>query len=175
MKNALTVHRALLERETLHEIVRLPISVAHADELPRALGLPAERCLVTSVFSGDDPHLGRRFLAGAVVTAGTRPLPEAVRQAVGARQVRPARAAEVNRVTDYAAGLVCPLLLPHSMPLLVDRGLLDRLSPDEVVYTATGEASTALGIRAADLFALCGAKPVPLLGGDAVRLDAAAT
>ncbi len=33
---------------------------------------------------------------------------------------------------------------------------------DEVVYTATGEASTALGIRALDLYALSRAEPVSL-------------
>jgi hypothetical protein len=33
---------------------------------------------------------------------------------------------------------------------------------DEVVYTATGEVRTALGIRTLDLFALCPAKPVPI-------------
>lgn len=68
----------------------------------------------------------------------------------------------VNAVTEYAAGLVCPLLLPDSMPLLIDHRLVDGLHADDVVYTATGEASTALGIRAGSLYALCHAKPVDL-------------
>lgn len=174
MKDALTIHRALLERETLHEIVRLPIAVAHADELPKALGLPADRCLVTRVFSCEERYLGQRFWAGVIAPAGTRVPPEAVRAALGARQVRVARAAEVNKVTEYAAGLVCPLLLPESMPLLVDQLVVDGLPSDEVVYTATGEASTALGIRALDLYALCGAKPVSLTGRT-VRFDPART
>jgi hypothetical protein len=99
MKDALTIHRALLERETQHEIVRLPIAIARADDLPRALGLPAERCLVTRVLACNDVQRGRRFLAGVIVAAGTAAPPEVVRHAVGARLIRPARADLVNAVT----------------------------------------------------------------------------
>jgi prolyl-tRNA editing enzyme YbaK/EbsC (Cys-tRNA(Pro) deacylase) len=166
MKDALTIHRALLERETQHEIVRLPIAIARADDLPRALGLPAERCLVTRVLACNDVQRGRRFLAGVIVAAGTAAPPEAVRHAVGARLIRPARADLVNAVTEYAADLVCPLLPPEGMEILIDRAIVDALPLDEVVYTATGEASTALGIRALDLYALSRARPV--------RLDTAA-
>ncbi|MFS2292667.1 MAG: hypothetical protein FWJ90_08165, partial [Actinomadura sp.] len=88
MKDALTIHRALLEWEAVHEIVRLPFALARADELPRALGLPPERCLVTRVHSCDDhrgEHRGgRRFLTAVIVPAGGRPSAEAVRRAVGA-------------------------------------------------------------------------------------------
>ncbi|GAA2259376.1 hypothetical protein GCM10010402_13640 [Actinomadura luteofluorescens] len=163
MKDALTIHRALLGWETPHEIVRLPLAMTRADELPRALGLPPERCLVTRVYSCEDAHRGRPFLAGAIVPAGRRPSTEAVRLGVGARGVRPAHADVVNAVTEYAAGLVCPLLLPESMPLLIDRGLVDGLHAHGVVYTATGEASTALGIKASALYSLCRPKPVDLL------------
>lgn len=162
MKDALAIHRALLEWEAVHEIVRLPIALAHADELPKALGLAAERCLVTRVYACDDVHRGRPFLAGAIVQAGERPAMEAVRLAVGAETVRPAHADVVNTVTEYAAGLVCPLLLPDDMPLLIDQRVVDGLPADDVVYTATGEASTALGIRGRTLHALCHAKPVDI-------------
>ncbi|TDD68133.1 hypothetical protein E1293_37335 [Actinomadura darangshiensis] len=162
MKDALAIHRALLEWEAVHEIVRLPVAMAHADELPKALGLPAERCLVTRVYACDSVRRGPRFLAGVILPAGVRPPAEAVRLSVGARTVRPANANVVNAVTEYAAGLVCPLLLPDSMPLLIDHRLVDGLPADDVVYTATGEASTALGIRAGSLYALCHAKPVDL-------------
>ncbi|MDL4816703.1 aminoacyl-tRNA deacylase [Actinomadura opuntiae] len=172
MKDALTIHRALLEWEAVHEIVRLPIGIAHADELPKALGLPADRCLVTRVFACDDAYGGRRFLAGVVVPAGDRPSGETVRRAVGARHARPARADLVNTVTAYAAGLVCPLLLPESMPLLIDQRLVDGLAAADVVYTPTGEPSTALGIRGHDLYALCQAKPVELAAAPGVPAPA---
>ncbi|GAA4061774.1 aminoacyl-tRNA deacylase [Actinomadura miaoliensis] len=162
MKDALTIHRALLERETPHQIVRLPVAITHADELPRALGLPARRCLVTRVYACNDVHRERRFLTGVVVAAGTLPPTEVVRHAVGARLIRPARPDLVNAVTEYAAGLVCPLLLPEAMPLLIDQSVVDANPLDEVVYTATGEPSTALAIRSLDLYTVSGAKPVAL-------------
>ncbi len=162
MKDALTIHRSLLEREIQHEIVRLPIGITRSDELPRALGLPPDRCLATRIFACNDVQRGRRFLAGVIVTAGTNPAAEPVRLALGARLIRPARADLVNSVTEYAADLVCPLLLPDGMPLLIDQDLPADLPLDDVVYTATGEASTALGIRASDLCSLSGAKPVRL-------------
>src|SRR5258708_12357508 len=51
MKDALAIHRMLLEREVHHEIVRLPRAIANADELPDVLGLRAGRCLTTRVFA----------------------------------------------------------------------------------------------------------------------------
>ncbi|GAA1841995.1 hypothetical protein GCM10009736_04750 [Actinomadura bangladeshensis] len=174
MKDALAIHRALLEWEAVHEIVRLPGAISHADELPKALGLPAERCLVTRVYACDGGRHGRRFLTGVIVPAGERPVMAAVRRTVGARTVRPAHPDLVNAVTEYAAGLVCPLLLPDTMPLLIDHRLADGLNSDDVVYTATGEAYTALGIRGSSLYALCHAKPVDPLAPPAVPAPAAA-
>ncbi|WP_433330945.1 aminoacyl-tRNA deacylase [Spirillospora sp. CA-294931] len=162
MKDALTIHRALLEREIVHEIVRLPVAIGGADELPGALGLRSGRCLVTRVYACNDVHREQRFLVGTIVPAGVHPPTDLVRRAVGARLIRPARADLVNAVTEYAAELVCPLLLPDTMPLLIDESVVDGLGVDDVVYTATGEPSTALGIRALDLYALCGAKPLRL-------------
>lgn len=171
MKDALAIHRALLEWETVHEIVRLPIGLSHADELPKALGLPADRCLVTRVYDCDDMRPGHRFLTGVIVPAGARPDPAAIRRAVGARSLLPARPDVINSATEYAADLVCPLLLPDTMPLLIDHRLVDGLRGDDVVYTPTGEPSTALGIRGQNLYSLCQAKPVDLA---AFAADAAA-
>lgn len=164
MKDALAIHRALLEREILHEIVRLPAAIAHADELPKVLGLPADRCLVTRVFACLDVVQGQRFLTGLIVPAGTEPVTEPIRRAVGARLIRPARPDLINRVTDYAAHLVGPLLLPETMPVLIDDRAVAGLRADHVVYTATGEPFTALGIQAHDLCTLSGAKPIDLSG-----------
>ncbi|RFS86943.1 hypothetical protein D0T12_01370 [Actinomadura spongiicola] len=166
MKDALAIHRALLELEALHEIVRLPVALVHADELPKALGLPADRCLVTRVYACDGRD--RAFLTGVIVPAGERPSTDAVRRVVGADAVHPARADVVNAVTEYAAGLVCPLLLPDDMPLLIDQRLVDGHPADKVVYTATGEASTALGIRGRTLYGLCHAEPSVLFRGSSL-------
>jgi prolyl-tRNA editing enzyme YbaK/EbsC (Cys-tRNA(Pro) deacylase) len=154
MKDALSLHRLLLERQTAHEIVRLPCAITSADQLPKVLGLPADRCLCTRVYAD-----GTRCLAAVIVTAGTWPPESVVAEALDVEAVSPARAALVNEATQYAAELVAPLMLPEDITMLVDQDVADM---DEVVYTATGEASTALGIRTLDLFALCPAKPVPI-------------
>ncbi|WP_395111087.1 aminoacyl-tRNA deacylase [Actinomadura sp. SCN-SB] len=172
MKDALTIHRALLEREIQHEIVRLPIAISRSGELPGALGLPSERCLATRVFACNDVYRSRRFLTAAIVPAGSEPSAEAARLAVSARLIRPARADLINTVTEYAADLVCPLLLPDSVRVLIDRTLVESLPVDDVVYTATGEPSTALGIRALDLFALSRAEPVHLCDWSAPHASA---
>jgi len=99
-----------------------------------------------------------------IVTAGTKIPEETLRGAFGARSARPAPADAVNASTDYAASLVAPLLLPEDMPVLIDQRAVDRFDMDDVVYTATGEPSTALGIGILDLLAISGAKPVELAG-----------
>lgn len=157
MKNALSIHRLLLERETVHEIVRLPCLITSADELPEALGLPPSRCLCTRLYA--DVVGARRLLAAAIVTAGCWPATEIVAATLNRESVSHAPDDLVNEATEYSAELVAPLMLPDDVPLLIDQ---DVAGVDEVVYTATGEACTALGIRSLDLFALCPAKPVPI-------------
>jgi len=136
MKDALDVHRSLLAREVPHEIVRLPHLVLSADEIPGASGLPAERCVAVRLYYADDT------LVAALVRAGELPHPGAVLAALSARTLRAAPADVVNDVTDFAASLVSPVLLPDDVPVLADScvGLHD------VVYTATGDGGTVLGI-----------------------------
>lgn len=162
MKDALSIHQLLLERQTAHEIVRLPSHISSADDLPEVLGLPPFRCLCTRIYLPYEP--GRLYtehhpLVAVIVVAGSRPAPSVVADALQVPEVRPAPVDLVNKVTDYAADLVAPLLLPSEVTMLVDQRAADV---DEVVYTTTGEAWTALGIQALDLFALCDAKPTPI-------------
>ncbi|MCO5970186.1 aminoacyl-tRNA deacylase [Actinoallomurus soli] len=162
MKDALSIHRLLLEHQTEHEIVRLPRHISCADDLPEVLGLPAFRCLSTRIYLPYEP--GRLYtehhpLIAVIVPAGIRPAPSAVADLVGVPEIRPAPVDLVNEITDYAADLVAPLLLPAEVTMLVDQR---TTYGDEVVYTPTGEAWTALGIHTLDLFALCDAKPTPI-------------
>jgi Cys-tRNA(Pro)/Cys-tRNA(Cys) deacylase len=161
MKDALSIHRLLLERQTAHEIIRLPRMITSADELPDVLGLPSRRCLCTRLYAGPAAEAAR--LAAVIVTAGTRPSADAVADALDVTGVSPAPADLVNRATDYAADLVAPLMLPQNITLLLDERVAHD---DEVVYTPTGEPSTALGIGALDLLSICGAKRVPAPRGD---------
>lgn len=155
MKDALAIHRTLLAEGTHHEIVRLRRLVTRADELPEALGLPRERCLAVRMYQVDG---GR--LAAVIVRAGEVPPERVLLTALGACDIKPAAPDIVNAVTDYAAGLVAPLLLPASVTVLMDRKIVDF--DDDVVYAPTGDAGTAVGIHATGVFMLSGAKPVDL-------------
>lgn len=160
MKDALAIHRALLEQQVPHEIVRLRHPVSRADDLPHALELTPERCLAVRMFGCVGAATGERFLTAVITLAGGMPAPERISPAVGARLLRPARPDSVNSITEYAADLVCPLLLPDTVPVLADQEALGGLPEEEVVYTATGEVWTALAIRLADVYALSRAEPL---------------
>jgi prolyl-tRNA editing enzyme YbaK/EbsC (Cys-tRNA(Pro) deacylase) len=136
VKDALDVHRALLAREVPHEVVRLPRMVLAADDIPGALQLPEGRVVAVRVYHADDA------LVAVLVRAGSLPHPAAVLNALGARTLRAADPDTVNRMTDFAASLVCPALLPDDIDVLADT----CIGQHEVVYTATGDSGTALGI-----------------------------
>lgn len=136
MLDALDVHRSLLAREVPHEVVRLPRLVLSADEIPDVMGLPPERCVAVRMYVADERHIA------VVVRAGGLPHPGAVLAAVGARSLRAADPDDVNRVTDFAAPLVCPVLLPDDVTVLAD----SCVGHADVVYAPTGDGGTVLGI-----------------------------
>ncbi|MEU8356012.1 YbaK/EbsC family protein [Nonomuraea sp. NPDC048882] len=160
MKDALAIHRWLLAHQVHHEIVRLPRPMTCAEELPEAVSAAPARCLTVTVLDVTT-RVGSEVVIGVTSPVSSPLRPGAVGALLGARQVRPAPARVVNAATDYADGLVCPLLLPESLPMFVD----DRLVlDDELVFTATGERHTALSLRALDLLTVLPGKMVDLRG-----------
>jgi prolyl-tRNA editing enzyme YbaK/EbsC (Cys-tRNA(Pro) deacylase) len=152
MKGALDIHHELLARDVPHEIVRLPRVVLQADEIPDALGLAPAQCLALRMYVADGE------LVAVGVPAGSTPDPAALLAALGARSLRPATAQEVNARTEFAAGLVSPVLLPDDVPLYVDAAVGLR----DVLYAPTGDTGTALGIRTGDLLMASGARVADL-------------
>src|SRR6185312_729675 len=146
MKDALAIHRDLLTRGVPHEIVRLRRIILTADELPEALGLPANQCVAVRVYEADDK------LVAVCLPAGATPAPSALLKATGARRIGVAPVDRINAETDFAGGLVAPLLLPGQIEVLADASLPAR----EVLYTPTGESGTALGIHSRDLLSVSG-------------------
>ena len=141
-----TVMRGALD--VPHEVVRLRgTALADADDLPRALDLEPDACVVVRCYVTD---LG---VAAALVHAGAVADPTALLDALGARTLRPATADEVNLATDYAAGLVSPFGLPPEVLLVADAALLAC----EVVYCPLGESGVALGVRSEHLLGTTGA------------------
>lgn len=163
MKDALDVHRSLLAREVPHEVVRLPRLVLSADEIPEALGLPPERCVTVRIYHADDTT------AAVIVRAGQTPHPGAVLAALGARTLRKASPDEVNALTDFAAPLVSPVLLPDSMRVLADA----CVGHEHVVYAPTGDSGTVLGISSRWLLTASRASVAELCSPDAPTVDLA--
>ncbi|GAA2375541.1 YbaK/EbsC family protein [Nonomuraea africana] len=160
MKDALAIHRWLLAHQVHHEIVRLPRPMTCAEELPSTISVAPERCVAVTVFETRG-RLGREVVA-VVSTVAHPPTPGQVGRLLGVRSVRPAPAFVINAATDYAAGLVSPLLLPHELPLLVD----DRIPNDGgPLFTPTGERRTALRLHSLDLLRLLPSRPIELPRG----------
>ncbi len=156
---ALDVHRVLLDAGVPHEVVRLRRSVLSADDLPAALGLPAQECVAVRCYVAD----GRTV--AVLMQAGQVPDPVALLDALGVRSARPATAGEVNAATDCAAGLVSPVGLPADVALLAD----SALGAADVVYTAAAEGGVALGIHVRDLLVHTGARTTTLSPRPQVR------
>jgi prolyl-tRNA editing enzyme YbaK/EbsC (Cys-tRNA(Pro) deacylase) len=131
-----------------------------AEELPDTLSAAPERCLMVTVLEVTT-RIGREVVIAVTSTVAAPPPPGLVGERLGLRRVRPAPAHLVNSVTDYADGLVCPLLLPDSLPMFID----DRLITDaEPIFMTTGERHTALTVGALDLLTLLPGKMVGLRG-----------
>jgi Cys-tRNA(Pro)/Cys-tRNA(Cys) deacylase len=166
MKGPLDIHQHLLAHDVHHEIVRLPRSAHCASSLAEALGLPPRRCISVHPF-----HSSTR--AGEVLVVVLAPsdtciddaemsrgLAELLRPQLGSA-ISFARAGSdfVSSHTDYLAGHVSPLLLPPDVIVIATQALVDLAA--SVVYTATGDAGTALGLRALDLLVLTRATVLP--------------
>jgi prolyl-tRNA editing enzyme YbaK/EbsC (Cys-tRNA(Pro) deacylase) len=166
VKSALDVHRALLAAGVEHEMVRLRTAVLRADDLPRALGVPAAACVAVRCYRTTG-RTGERGLCAVLVRSGDTPDPASLLDALGAVSVRPATGSEVNAATDYAAGLVSPICLPADVPLLADAAL----GGTEVLYAPTGESGVALGIGTRDLLVASGARVTNLTAQRLVEED----
>lgn len=156
MKGTLDIHRELLARDVPHEVIRLPRLVLAADELPEVLDLPPARCVAVRVYQIDD------HLVAVIVRAGDVPDPARLLNLLRARSVRIAPPDVINTVTEYASGLVSPLLLPPQIVVLADAAVTE--SP--VLYIPTGETGTALGIPSRELIAAAGATVAELCVAD---------
>src|SRR3954470_7209864 len=117
MKDALAIHRELLARGVPHEIVRLRRIILTADELPDALGLPAGQCVAVRMYEADGQ------LVAVCVPAGMTPAPSALLHATGAGRIGIAPVDRINAETDFAGGLVAPILLPDDVRVLADASL----------------------------------------------------
>jgi prolyl-tRNA editing enzyme YbaK/EbsC (Cys-tRNA(Pro) deacylase) len=157
MKSALDVHRALLADGVPHEIVRLRTPALNGDDLPHALGVPREACVVVRCYRVT-LRSGNTSLCAVMARSGDTADPSALLDALQAVAIRPATGAEINAATDYASALVSPIALPAEVVLLADAALGADPAP-------TGESGVALGIHTRDLLVASGARVANLTVG----------
>lgn len=79
---------------------------------------------------------------------------KAVKELVGSR-VRMANAEEVEQVTGFSIGGVCPFALKQEVPVFLD----ESLRRYDVVYAAAGTSNTALPISFEELCRITGGQP----------------
>jgi Cys-tRNA(Pro)/Cys-tRNA(Cys) deacylase len=166
MLGPLDIHRYLLAHDVHHEIVRLPRPAASAQHLAEVLGLAPRRCLAIHPFHAmtADGDVLVLVLAPADVQLDhpllTRQLAEVLLCQLGpSTTFAPAGADLVSGRTDYLAGHLAPLLLPPDVHVVATQGVFELAA--SIVYTATGDGGTALGIAAADVLNLSHAIVLP--------------
>jgi prolyl-tRNA editing enzyme YbaK/EbsC (Cys-tRNA(Pro) deacylase) len=166
MLGPLDIHQYLLEHDVHHEIVRLPRPAAGGEYLAEVLGVTPRRCLAIHPFhtltrDGD-------VLVLVLTPADETPTPATLAAALSEllrdrfepdAEFRVAGADLVSRRTDYVAGHLAPLLLPADVIVVSTRGVFDLAT--SIIYTATGDGGTALGISATDLLNLSKAIVLP--------------
>lgn len=115
----------------------------------QALGTEVGQIAKSILFKTKDD----RFLM--IVSAGDVKIDsKAVKNLAGSR-VRMANAEEVEEITGFNIGGVCPFALRQEVPIFLD----ESLKRYEIVYTAAGTSNTALPISFEELCRVTGGRP----------------
>jgi Cys-tRNA(Pro) deacylase len=147
------VHDELAVNGIPHEILQLSSSSRTAELAAEALGVDVADVVKSLLFVLDDE---RPVLA--LVTGDATVDADALARAMGASEVRLARAREVRESTGYHPGAVPPFALATDVPVVADPGVF----APEVVYCGGGTTTTMLKMRSADLDALLGVRKTPI-------------
>ena len=138
-----------------------------------ALGLSPRRCLAVHSFHAwtSTTDVLVLLLASADMPVTALPaLSQVMAERLGDSVTLELAGAElVSRHTDYLAGHVSPLMLPDDVIVVATADVADLGM--SIIYTATGDGGTALGISAADLLELSAAYVLPSPQRSAVAIS----
>ena len=142
--------RTYLESKNPHlKIIVLEEDTSTSFLAAQALGTEVGQIAKSILFKTKDDD----FLM--IVSAGDVKIDnKAVRQLIGSR-VRMANAEEVEQITGFSIGGVCPFALRQEVPIFLD----ESLKRFEIVYAAAGTSNTALPISFAELCRVTGGRP----------------
>jgi prolyl-tRNA editing enzyme YbaK/EbsC (Cys-tRNA(Pro) deacylase) len=143
-------------------IEEFPEGTPTAREAARAIGCELGQIVKSLVLVCDGAYIL------ALVPGDRRADEDAVRAAVGARQVRVAKADEVVHATGFEPGGVAPFPQRAITQTLMDASFFGH---DEV-WVGAGSSSHMASLRPAELLKLSGARSVDLGGGTA-RVESA--
>jgi Cys-tRNA(Pro)/Cys-tRNA(Cys) deacylase len=148
MRNSVDVHNFLLERQVPHELVPVRGRLRSPDHIAAVLGLEPEQVGKVVILGSS------KGLVAVVIPSNREPDLRRIAVAAPTPTLRELTADEVTDATDYLAESVPPVGLPEGTRAIIDA----RLTQQEVLYFAGGEASTLLKIRPGDLRGATGAK-----------------
>lgn len=115
----------------------------------RALGTEVGQIAKTILFKTRD---GQYFL---IVAAGDARIDnKAVKELIGSR-ARMANAEEVEEITGFSVGGVCPFALQQAVPIFVD----ESLQRYETVYSAAGTSNAVLPVTYDEICRITGGSP----------------
>ena len=142
MRGPIDVTQALLALGVSHEVVHLRRRIDDAAELPEVLGVAPGSCVAVRLYDADGAPLA------ALLPADRAAATTALARVARARVVTPMRPDRVSVATEFHPALVPPFCLPAGTRTVADRAL----RATEVLYTPTGDGSTALKVLTEDLF-----------------------
>lgn len=141
------VTEALANLGIAAEIVEFAQSTRTAEEAAQAIGTTVERIVKSLVFMAGDEMLL------VLTSGGNRVDTERLGKAIGAH-IRRADAAAVRQATGFAIGGVPPVGHTSTLPVVLDRDLLQY----ELVFAAAGTPHAIFPITPADLCRITAAR-----------------
>ncbi|MEW5785024.1 MAG: YbaK/EbsC family protein [Bacillota bacterium] len=130
--------------------IEYPDTTETAADAARVLGVELGQIAKSILF-----RCGERY--GLFVLAGDRRMsPIKVKELLGDGKTRIAAPAEVEAITGFKVGGVCPFALYSTVPIFLDRSM-QRF---ESIYAAAGSSHTVLPVTFAQLQAVTGGQPI---------------
>jgi prolyl-tRNA editing enzyme YbaK/EbsC (Cys-tRNA(Pro) deacylase) len=147
VRSSVDVHNSLLADEVPHELSQLPGPLRDLAAAPAVLGLPASAVARPTVLADR---------AGVVLVLAPADLevnPDQVAELLGRPGLRAVAPDRAPGLTGYLLPFVPPVALECPTTVVID----ERLTREDVVYTAAGEPGVILKVRGVDLVKVTGA------------------